>query len=126
MPFYFLSSSLLSFKELFVFALDSANSFMIGSPNSTFINAIHFFNKWSVKFKIWSARSYFISFCNAFVNIFCLYGNNEAVCIHITKFCISPYFGFHKHININALKIYSDLTLINLNTQGYSLEFEFL
>ena len=41
-PFTFLSSSMLSFQYLYVFALNPANSFMICTPDSSFNNSITF------------------------------------------------------------------------------------
>ena len=42
MPFAFLTLLLLSFKWLYVFALNPTNSVMICPPNSSFINQITF------------------------------------------------------------------------------------
>ena len=121
MPFAFLSSSLLSYEQLYVFAFNPRNSFLICPHNPSFLSPIiySFFLLVMACLILCGAKTFFKTFCNIFANIICFYMDNEPVYIRITKFCIFTMFWFYIIIP------YLDLILINLNKQSYSLIFEF-
>ena len=100
-PFALLSS-LLSFRQIYVFALNPTNSLLLTQQIlSWFVHLIHF---WLIQrffifsFKQWSnskleASDLVSSSFPVLYKIFCFHIDNEVVCIH-PSFAFSLYFGF--------------------------------
>ena len=116
-PVAFLSSSLLSFEQLYVFVFNPRNSFLIVCiiHLSLVQLFIHFFFLVMACLILCGTKKFFKIFCNIFANIICFYMENEPVYIRIIKFRIFTIFWFY--IIIPCL----DIILINLNKQSYSL-----